>query len=88
MTDSRKIVSPYTEAHTTSNQLRDFLGYCFGKRPYMSELSHVEAPVTLSTKTEETTTSGADPSFLLKVNTLLVGAAEQLLSPGSSQPLG
>lgn len=54
----------------------------------MSELSHLQAPVTLSKRSEEATTSGADPSFLMKVHTLLVGAAEQLLSPGSSQLLG
>jgi len=54
----------------------------------MSEVSHLQNPVTISKKTEEATASGADLGFLLKVNTLLVGVAEQLLSPGSSQPLG
>lgn len=34
----------------------------------MSKLSHLQAPVTLSNKTEEATTSGAEPGFLLKVN--------------------
>lgn len=57
------MVSPYTETHTTNNQLRDFSDYCFGKRPYISELSHLRVPVTLSKKTEKATTSGADPDF-------------------------